>query len=103
MYRKISAILFTMSVISRPIFAVFIHTKCRGGVYPRSDIRRATVPDEGVPWTNTLENYNPTIHTASSACGKPWSDPNIGKLLILTSFYNLTQKYYRRLLLTKSE
>ncbi|XP_026734746.1 ADP-ribose pyrophosphatase, mitochondrial [Trichoplusia ni] len=56
-----------------------LHFKCRGGLYPRSNIERYGVPDDKVSWSSEYEDYKPPNHTASSVHGKPWADSNIGE------------------------
>ncbi|KOB71626.1 ADP-ribose pyrophosphatase, mitochondrial [Operophtera brumata] len=53
-----------------------MHIKCRGGLYPRSNVERFPVPDEKVGWSVEYENYKPVYHSASSLHSRPW-DPEI--------------------------
>lgn len=53
------------------------HMKCRGGLYPRSNIERFPVPDEKVSWSVEFPEYKPLQYTAASINGKPWADPDI--------------------------
>lgn len=54
------------------------HFKCRGGVYPHSNVKRLNVPDNLIDWSASWDDYNPPIYNSNSLQGKPWADPNIG-------------------------
>ncbi|KAJ8922952.1 hypothetical protein NQ315_001498 [Exocentrus adspersus] len=54
-----------------------VHTKCRGGKYPFSEIKRQTFPDELVPWSVKFPDYNPPEHNSKALLNKPWADPPI--------------------------
>ncbi|XP_047491843.1 ADP-ribose pyrophosphatase, mitochondrial-like [Penaeus chinensis] len=67
----------TLSIIS----AAMMHTKCRGGFYPRTEdkIPRSEVPDNKVSWTVPFPEYAPTEYTAPHILAGPaYADPNIG-------------------------
>lgn len=66
-------------MIRSSLATMTLHFKCRGGVYPRSNIERYAVPDDKVSWCSEYKEYKPLNHTASSIRGQPWADPNIGK------------------------
>lgn len=72
-------ILLSILMIRSSLATMTLHFKCRGGLYPRSNIERYVVPDDKVSWSSKYEDYKPPNHTASSVHGKPWADPNIGK------------------------
>ncbi|KOB64156.1 ADP-ribose pyrophosphatase, mitochondrial [Operophtera brumata] len=64
----------------RPALAMIsMHIKCRGGLYPRSNVERFPVPDEKVGWSVEYKNYKPVNHSAPSLHGQPWADPEIGQ------------------------
>ena len=70
-----------------------LHVKCRGGVYPRSDVKvkksyflniiilliflyiqRFHIPDDKVKWSVPWPEYEPTNYTSPSVMGRPWAD-----------------------------
>ncbi|KAL6266250.1 hypothetical protein P5V15_003111 [Pogonomyrmex californicus] len=53
------------------------HQKCRQGLYPSSNVKRFTVPEEKIPWTVDYPDYKPVAYTATVVKGKPWADPEI--------------------------
>lgn len=54
------------------------HVKCRGNIYPRSNIARLQVPDEKVDWNVDWPDYNPISYTAPHLINSeklpPWAD-----------------------------
>ncbi|KOB65543.1 putative transient receptor potential-related channel 7 [Operophtera brumata] len=73
--------IFVSILMIRPALAMIaMHIKCRGGLYPRSNVERFPVPDEKVGWSVEYKNYKPVNHSAPSLHGQPWADPEIGKL-----------------------
>ncbi|XP_011506020.1 PREDICTED: ADP-ribose pyrophosphatase, mitochondrial [Ceratosolen solmsi marchali] len=54
-----------------------IHKKCRNSIYPSSNVKRFTVPDEKVLWNTSFSEYCPVEYTSKVLQGKPWADPNI--------------------------
>lgn len=56
-----------------------VHFKCRGGLYPFTDIARLVFSDELVPWSVPFKDYNPPEYNSQSLQGKPYADPPIGK------------------------
>lgn len=54
------------------------HFKCRGGLYPRSNIKRFIVPDDKVSWSTEFTEYAPVNYTSPHINGKVWADPDIG-------------------------
>lgn len=56
------------------------HQKCRQGLYPSSNVKRFTIPEEKVPWTVNCPEYKPVAYTAAVVKGKPWADPEINEL-----------------------
>ncbi|KAM3965385.1 ADP-ribose pyrophosphatase, mitochondrial [Aphomia sociella] len=74
LYYLISSIL----MIRLSVAMISTHFKCRGGLYPRSNVERFAVPDDKVSWCNDYKHYNPPKYTESSINGKPWADPEIG-------------------------
>lgn len=71
---------FLSILMVRPALAMIAtHIKCRGGLYPRSNVERFPVPDEKVNWSTEYMNYKPANHTAATIHGKPWADLEIGK------------------------
>jgi len=55
------------------------HIKARCPVYPGSDTRRFSVPDDKVDWEIDWPQYNPVNYTAPAVLKKPvWADPEIG-------------------------
>lgn len=80
-------LLFTISVIALCVCFQFYtnltmksinHFKCRGGVYPLTEISRLVFTDELVPWNAKYENYNPPFYNSPALRNKPWADPDIG-------------------------
>lgn len=89
--RTIFIILISLLMIRSGVNMITTHIKCRGGLYPRSNIERFPVPDDKVSWSSEYKEYQPPNHTASSIHGQPWADPNIGKsVLRLISYQILT-------------
>lgn len=79
---KLLAILFICQFLMvRPILTMLIsiHYKCRGGLYPRSNIERFIVPDEKVSWSSEFLEYKPVHYTSPHINGKPYADPDIGE------------------------
>lgn len=66
-------------MIRSSVTMITVHFKCRGGLYPRSNVERFPVPDDKVSWSSEYKGYLPNNHTSSSIHGKPWADPNIGE------------------------
>lgn len=56
-----------------------LHQKCTQGLYPSSNIKRFTVPEEKIPWTVEYPEYKPVAYTAAALQGKPWADPDINE------------------------
>lgn len=55
------------------------HVKSRCPQYPGSNIKRLSVPDDKVDWTQKWPEYNPVSYTAPSVLNNPaWADPDIG-------------------------
>ncbi|KAG8212644.1 hypothetical protein J437_LFUL018775, partial [Ladona fulva] len=57
-----------------------IHVKCRGKVYPRSQILRSVVPDDKVSWEVDWPEYQPVPYTSPHLIKSieqlpPWADP----------------------------
>lgn len=77
---KVVFLILLSILMVRPALAMIAtHIKCRGGLYPRSNVERFLVPDEKVSWSVDYKNYKPANHTAATIHGKPWADPEIGK------------------------
>lgn len=57
------------------------HIKCRGGVYPGSNVHRTSVPGEKVAWDVHFPDYAPIYYDASVLAGKPWADPEMTEKL----------------------
>lgn len=55
-----------------------VHSKCRVGFYPRSNLKRFPVPDDKVDWSTEYKQYNPPNYTFPGLHGKPYADPEIG-------------------------
>lgn len=55
-----------------------MHSKCRGGNYPFTDIQRVIIPDNLVPWFVEFKDYSPTEYESKTLINKPWADPPIG-------------------------
>ncbi|XP_066941994.1 ADP-ribose pyrophosphatase, mitochondrial [Macrobrachium rosenbergii] len=58
-----------------------MHSKCRGGIYPRTDnnVERFEVPDDKVEWSDPYPDYSPTEFTAPHIlAGASYADPVIG-------------------------
>lgn len=82
-------LIFLSILMARPALTMIAtHIKCRGGLYPRSNVERFPVPDEKVSWSVEYKNYKPANHTAPSIHGKPWADPEIGKSITIVSAQN---------------
>ncbi|XP_013145242.1 PREDICTED: ADP-ribose pyrophosphatase, mitochondrial isoform X3 [Papilio polytes] len=62
------------------IVMILQHVKARCPVYPRTQIKKFTVPDDKVLWTVEYKEYKPRFYTAPSVYGKPWADPDIDDL-----------------------
>lgn len=75
------------------------HIKCRGGIYPRSNVERFPVPDDKVSWSSEYKEYNPPEFTSPSIHGKPWADPNIGEFTYFLPAYT----YIRRTFLSDKQ
>ncbi|KAI5637233.1 NUDIX domain-containing protein [Phthorimaea operculella] len=56
---------------------IAMHFKCRGGLYPRSEVKRFPVSDSQVQWSYPYPDYNPPNYTSPGIIGKPWADPFI--------------------------
>ncbi|KAM3863838.1 ADP-ribose pyrophosphatase, mitochondrial [Diretmus argenteus] len=55
------------------------HAKSRCPQYPSSEIKRFSVPDDKVDWSQDWPQYNPVNYTAPSVTRRPaWADPDIG-------------------------
>lgn len=55
------------------------HVKSRCPQYPGSNIKRLSVPDDKVDWTQKWPEYEPVSYTAPSVLNNPaWADPDIG-------------------------
>lgn len=61
-----------------------MHSKCRGALYPLSNIKRLSFPDELVPWLVEFKNYDPPEYESKVLINKPWADPPICKHLFST-------------------
>ncbi|XP_043201828.1 ADP-ribose pyrophosphatase, mitochondrial-like [Amphibalanus amphitrite] len=59
--------------------AMKMHFKCRGGKYPGSEVERAAVPDDKVPWSVTWPEYAPPVYSSPVLAGKPWADPELSE------------------------
>lgn len=58
----------------------FLHVKCRNSIYPRSDsIKRRSVLDDKVKWSDKWEDYNPPEYTSPHLKNQPWADPDINE------------------------
>ncbi|XP_026225582.1 ADP-ribose pyrophosphatase, mitochondrial [Anabas testudineus] len=56
-----------------------LHVKSRCAQYPGSNIRRFSVPDDKVHWSQNWPDYDPVSYTAPVVQNKPvWADPDIG-------------------------
>ena len=75
-------ILLSVFMIRSSVIMITTHIKCRGGLYPRSNIERFPVPDDKISWSSDYKEYIPQNYTAPGIHGKPWADPNIGKKII---------------------
>ncbi|KAJ8959136.1 hypothetical protein NQ318_022395 [Aromia moschata] len=56
-----------------------VHSKCRGGTYPFSDVKRVIFPDDKVTWGSKSDNYNPPDYDSKVLLNKLWADPPLGK------------------------
>lgn len=54
-----------------------IHQNCRRGFYPKSNTSRFQIPDESVPWSVDLPDYEPANYSSPSIEGQPWADPDL--------------------------
>ncbi|CAH1971874.1 unnamed protein product [Acanthoscelides obtectus] len=52
-----------------------VHTKCRGGTYPFSGVKRLIFSDDLVAWSNQFPDYDPPEYNSKSLVNKPWADP----------------------------
>lgn len=59
----------------------FIHQTCRNTIYPRSNVKRFTVPDLLVNWSEKYADYLPVFYESPNIIGASWADPAIGKYL----------------------
>ncbi|XP_061399132.1 ADP-ribose pyrophosphatase, mitochondrial [Musca vetustissima] len=66
-----------MSKTNTLLTAMILHTTCRNNIYPRSDVKRFTVPDNCVPWNVPLDYKPPTYTSAHILAGQVWADPDI--------------------------
>ncbi|XP_054733215.1 ADP-ribose pyrophosphatase, mitochondrial [Anastrepha obliqua] len=70
-------LLFSMSAqMLKP--GVFKHITCRNNIYPKSTVKRFSVPSEFVDWSTEYSKYIPPNYTAPHINGQPWADPDIG-------------------------
>ncbi|KAM4634652.1 ADP-ribose pyrophosphatase, mitochondrial [Polymixia lowei] len=59
--------------------AAALHVKSRCPQYPGSQIKRFTVPDDKVDWTQEWAQYSPVNYTDPAVTKRPlWADPDIG-------------------------
>ncbi|XP_057661670.1 ADP-ribose pyrophosphatase, mitochondrial isoform X2 [Diorhabda carinulata] len=54
-----------------------VHTKCRGVLYPFSDVKRLQIKDEQVHWSVCVSDYDPPEYNSKALVNKPWADPPI--------------------------
>lgn len=76
---RIFTFLLSVLMIRSSVIMITTHIKCRGGLYPRSNVERFPVPDDKVSWSSEYKEYLPHDYTSSVIHGKPWADSNIGK------------------------
>lgn len=95
-------VILSISMI-RQATMIATHLKCRGGLYPRSNVQRHFVPDDKVNWSVEFKEYDPPNYTSPGIHGKPWADPVIGKypvptyiifLLSMFIIYQFSNVYY---------
>jgi hypothetical protein len=65
------------------ITGVFKHVRCINTKYPRSTIDRFAIPEELIFWHKDYPLYSPPYYDAEVLARKPWSDPSIGKNILL--------------------
>lgn len=73
-------LLLTSLFIAVVAMKTAVHFKCRGGNYPFTTIARLVFPDDVVAWTTPFKDYNPLEYNSPSLKGKPYADPDLGKL-----------------------
>ncbi|XP_073838055.1 ADP-ribose pyrophosphatase, mitochondrial [Musca autumnalis] len=56
---------------------MILHVTCRNNIYPRSELKRFSVPDKYVPWSVSFEEYEPSTYTAAHIAGQLWADPDL--------------------------
>ncbi|XP_075977667.1 ADP-ribose pyrophosphatase, mitochondrial [Anticarsia gemmatalis] len=66
-----------LMVRSSLVMLITTHFKCRGGLYPRSNVERFPVPDDKVSWSTEFSEYKPVKYTSPHINGQPWADPDI--------------------------
>lgn len=71
---------------SYAIMVPFLHKTCRNCIYPRSNVKRFTVPDHLISWTEQFAEYLPEFYESPNLVGKPYADPQIGKHPNLTTY-----------------
>lgn len=60
----------------------FLHQTCRNAVYPRSNVKRFSVPDHLVNWSETYAEYMPVFYESPHISAASWADPAIGSYKI---------------------
>jgi ADP-ribose pyrophosphatase len=73
-----------------------MHTKCRGGEYQKSQIKRLDVPNDKVPWLVKWPEYKPPEFTNPKVLKAPWADPDIKSKDFHPKFNALDCKIDRR-------
>jgi len=63
----------TAAMCSVPVMPA--NMNCRNAVYPHSEVKRLSVPDDKVDWTVNWPDYCPPTFISPAAIGKPWADP----------------------------
>jgi len=73
-----------------------LHTKCRGGVYPRTEVKRLDIPDGKVSWTVDWADYKPPTYTDPKVLKASWADPELSTKDFAPKFNSLDGKIDRR-------
>ncbi|XP_072376575.1 ADP-ribose pyrophosphatase, mitochondrial [Diabrotica undecimpunctata] len=73
-----------------------VHIKCRDIFYPLSEVKRFQIKDEQVPWSVTLNEYDPPEYNSKVLINKPWADPPLNDSLFNPKWNQLDGKINRQ-------
>ncbi|XP_074040882.1 ADP-ribose pyrophosphatase, mitochondrial [Leptinotarsa decemlineata] len=52
-----------------------VHSKCRNGTYPFTELKRVVVTEDLVSWNANWNGYDPPEYNSEVLLNKPWADP----------------------------